>query len=183
MKNKQFNALILAAVFVIVSFQPLFGAERAPINVNLIIDGTEYLTNAKGDITSWLTGRLDQILADGDRLTIWSAGRESKVIYSGTMSAQTDRDAAKKSILELSGSGTSANFSGALREAANLQSSTYSYTLLISTSAASLSGFLSGSQSNLLRFSRVEEFSGWRAIVVGLNIDTRVRRAAAAFFQ
>jgi len=183
MKNKQLKVLISALVFAVVCFQPLFGAERAPINVNLIIDASEYLTEVKGDIAVWINIRLDQILANGDKVTIWSAGSESKVIYTGTMNAQTDRDAAKRSIQELSGAGRSANFSGALREAANSQSLPYTYTMLISTSTASLSSLLSGSQLNLMRFSRVEEFSGWRAIVVGLNIDTRVRRAAAAFFQ
>jgi hypothetical protein len=29
----------------------------------------------------------------------------------------------------------------------------------------------------------VEEFSGWRALIVGLNIDDKVTRAAAAFFS
>jgi len=33
-----------------------------------------------------------------------------------------------------------------------------------------------------MRYSRVEEFSGWRAIVVGLNLDTKVKRAAAGFY-
>ena len=84
-------------------------------------------------------------------------------------------------IRDLSGSGSSADFSGALTEAARIPSALFSYTLLISASPESLTSLLSGPQANLLRFSRIEEFSAWRAIVVGLNIDARVRRAAVTF--
>ena len=183
MKNIPFKVLIFASILTFFVFLPVFGADRSPINVNLIIDGSASFANVKTDITTWVTGRLDQILADGDRVTIWSAGSEAKVIYSGTMSAAAEREAAKKSIRDLTGSGTQADFSGALRGAANLRSASYSYTLLICASSPALSNLLSGPQSSLMRFSRVEDFSGWKAIVVGLNIDDRVKRSVTAFFQ
>ncbi|MDR2542911.1 MAG: hypothetical protein LBC80_05630 [Treponema sp.] len=156
---------------------------RSPINVNLIIDSSSLFADVKTEIINWVNARLDQVLAQGDRVTVWSAGPSARVIYSGTINSQSDRDAVKSSYRELSGTGSSADFSGALREAAELQTSTFSYTLLVSASPQSLSSVLSGPQANLLRFSRVEEFPGWRVIVVGLNIDTKVRRAAAAFFN
>jgi len=152
-------------------------AQRAPIDVNLIIDGSSSYSNVKSEVTSWIIGRLDQILVDGDRVTIWTAGSPSKVIYTGA-----DREAAKKSIQDLSPSGNNADFSGALREAASRQGSSYSYTLLISASPAALSSVLSSPQANLLKFSRIEEFNSWRALVVGLNLDTKVKKASAAFF-
>ena len=183
MKKTLLTILIFAAVFLSLGLSPLFGADRSPINVNLIIDGSDSFTAVKANVTSWVSGRLDQLLADGDRVTIWSAGAQAKVIYSGTMAAPADREAAKKSIRDLAGAGTTADFSGALGQAANLQSSTFSYTLLVCASSAALSNMISGPQSNLMRFSRVEEFSWWKAIVVGLNLDTRVRNAAAAFFR
>ena len=161
---------------------PLFGTDRAPINVNLIIDSSVSFTAAKAEITTWINGRLDQILNDGDKITVWSAGASSRIVYTGTISGQGDRDAAKKSVSDLTGAGTSADLSSALRAAANAQS-VFSYTLLISASPTALSSLLSGPQSGLMRFSRVEEFSGWRAIVVGLNMDGKIRRAAAAYFQ
>ncbi|MCL2805106.1 MAG: hypothetical protein FWD26_04125 [Treponema sp.] len=174
---------LIFAILAVFCLSPLFGADRAPINVNLIIDGSSSLGAVKTNVTDWVSGRLDQILAAGDRVTIWSAGSSARVIYSGTMNSQSDRDAAKRSIRDLSGSGTSADFSGALREAAALRSSAgFSYTLLISASPAALTSTLSGPQANLMRFSRIEEFSGWRAIVVGLNIDARVKSSAASFF-
>jgi hypothetical protein len=173
---------LIFAVFIFLS--PLYGADaqRIPINVNLIIDGSASLSAVKDAVVSWVTDRLDTIIADGDNVTVWSAGPQARVIYSGRINSGADREAAKNSIRQLSGAGDTADFSGALRDASTRQSSSFSYTLLISASPAALSSVLSGSQANLLRFSRVEEFSTWRALVVGLNIDARVKRAASAFF-
>ena len=165
--------LVLAAFFGLSSAY----AQRAPIDINLIIDGSSSFSSVKEEVTSWILGRLDQILVDGDKVTIWNAGSPSKVIYSGA-----DKEAAKKSVNDLSPSGNSADFSGALREAASKQSSSYSYTLLISASPTALSSVLSGPQANLLKFSRVEEFNSWRALVVGLNLDTKVKKASTSFF-
>jgi len=158
-------------------------AQRAPIDVNLIIDGSSSLAGLKNEITTWVNTRLDQILSDGDRVTVWNAGSQSRIIYTGKMDTAADKDAVKKSIRDLSPAGSNPDFSGALKDASSKQSSGYSYTLLISASPAALSSVLSGPQANLLRFSRVEEFSGWRALVVGLNLESRVKRSAAAFFS
>ena len=162
---------------------PLYGQnQRAPTNINLIIDGSSSLTGVKTEVTNWIINRLDLILIDGDVLTIWSAGASARVIYTGTVDSAAEIESAKRSIRELSGSGSSADFSSALREAAGGRTSSTTYTLLISASQESLSSTISGPQGNLLRFSRVEEFSGWRALVVGLDLDARVRGAAASFF-
>ncbi len=167
---------------------------RTAIDINLIIDGTSSFIDVKEEITSWVINRLDRVALQGDRVTVWNAGSSSEIIYTGRINSASDIDAAKKSIREFSVSETQsggADFSGALKDAASRtpqQSSqsgdvrTFSYTVLISASPSALSSLLSGSQANLLRFSRVEEFSGWRALVVGLNLDGKVRQAAADFF-
>ena len=173
---------LILAVFICLS--PLYGAEnqRNPINVNLIIDGSASFSAVKDEITSWVLSRLDAIIVDGDNVTIWSAGFPASVIYTGRINGAADKDAVKNSIRQLSGSGGTADFSGALRDASSRQSSGFSYTLLISASGASLFAVLTSPQASLLRYSRVEEFTTWRALTVGLNIDARVRRAAAAFY-
>jgi len=184
-KQKTYALVLILAIFCCLS--PLFG-ERAPIDVNLIIDGSAALSDVKEEVTSWVCDRLDQILVDGDKITIWNAGSAARVIYSQTINGRTDIEAAKKSVRELEVSASStADFSGALREAASVslqrrQNSIFSYTLLISASPEAHSSALESPQANLLRFSRVEEFPAWRALVVGLNLETRVKRAAASFF-
>jgi len=184
----KYSKFLWVLLFTLFCFSPLYG-QRDPINVNLIIDGSSSFTSVKDKITPWLIERLEKILVTGDRVTVWSAGASSRVLYTGTMNTQSDRDALKNSIREMTGADSASDFSGALNDASKRRgspetqvSSGYSYTLMISA-ASGLTTLLSGPQANLLRFSRTEEFSGWRAIVVGLDIDTKVRRAAAAFIQ
>jgi len=186
-KNKRIRKTEFISILVVficfIAPAGLFGTDRAPINVNLIIDGSSSLSAVKNEVSSWLINRLDAILVEGDNLVIWSAGSAARVIYTGRINGASDIEAAKNSFRQLSGSGGTADFSGALREAAARQSSGYSYTLLISASPEALSGVLASPQAGLLRYSRVEEYTTWRALVVGLNIETRVSTAAAAFFN
>jgi len=157
-------------------------AQRAPIDVNLIVDGSASFSGVKEEAASWINNRLGQILIDGDRITVWSAGASARVIYTGRVESNT-REAVNRSIRDIEPSGNNPDFSSALREAAGRQSSSYSYTLLISASAQALSSVINNPQGNLLRYSRVEDFSSWRALVVGLNLDSRVRRATTAYFN
>jgi hypothetical protein len=182
MKNRGFFQLLLVfTVFCCLS--PVYADNPRPaIDINLIIDGSAGLSGVKEEVSSWILKRLDQLLVDGDRVTVWSTGTSAKVVYTGKINSNTDKDAVKKSIRDISGSGTIADFSGALRDAASRPSSGLCYTLLISASPSALSSLLSGPQAGLMRYSRVEEFSGWRAIVVGLNLDAKVKRAAANFY-
>ena len=177
---KKTSLIIIMAVFY--CLLPLNAeGQRSPIDINLIIDGSGSFLQSRGEITNWVFSRLDQILADGDRVTIWNAGQTAAVIYSGTISGDTEREAVKRSIREISASGEFADFAGALRGAQGRQGTGINYNLVICASPAALSPIISGPYSNLLRFSRIEEFSGWRAVVVGLGLDNRVRNAASAF--
>ncbi|MDR2952671.1 MAG: VWA domain-containing protein [Treponema sp.] len=172
-------------LFVFESFLPLIGAQTrsTPIDVNLIIDSSESLPGVKEEITTWISNNfVDQILAEGDNFAVWSAGSKAKVIFSGTIKGNSAKEDVKKSIHEIASAGKTADFSSALKEAAlRCQNSPFSYTLLISASPASLEQVLSGGHASLMRYSKVEEFSGWRALVVGLNLDEKVGRAAAAY--
>jgi len=172
--------LILTAFFCL---SPVYAdAARPSIDINLIIDGSAGFSGVKDEVSSWIISRLDQLLIDGDRVTVWSTGPSAKVVYTGKINGKTDRDAVKKSIQDISGSGATPDFSGALRDAASRPSSGLCYTLLISASPSALSSLLSGPQAGLMRYSRVEEFPKWRAIVVGLNLDDKVKKAAAGFY-
>ena len=175
--------LTLWALAVLFSLAPVY-AQRAPIDINLIIDGSQFLGEVKDEVLLWTGERFNQILVEGDTVNIWNAGSAANIIYSGRAAGGRERDALLASIREISPSGLTADFSGALREAVSRAApSPYSYTILISASPAALTSVLSGPQANLLRFSRVEEFTGWRALVVGPNIDTWIRRAASAFIS
>jgi len=175
-----FFPLVLAVFFGLSPAYAQTGSARAPIDVNLIIDGSLDLAGVKDEIITWVSGRLNEILVSGDRVTVWNAGPSARVIYSGRIDSSAERDAIIQSIRGITPSGSAADFTGALRQAgAAQQSGMFSYTMLIKASAAALSG----SEAELLRISRITEISDWRVIVVGLNLDARVRRAASAFIS
>ena len=175
-------ALVLAGFL---GFSPLYlypDTRSSNIDLNLILDGSGALSGVIGEVAAWFSDTLDQILLPGDRITVWSAGEVAKVVFSETIKNDTDKENVKKVIQEFSADGEDADFSGALQEAASrLSGNTITYTLLISASTAALSPTLLGPQANLMRFSRVEEFRGWQTLVIGLNFDSKVRQAAAAF--
>ncbi|MCL2210007.1 MAG: hypothetical protein FWC19_07780 [Treponema sp.] len=184
-KNKAAGIKIPVLALVMASFfclSPLYG-QRNPINVNLIVDGSTYYLNVRDEVSSWISNKMDQILVEGDSVKIWSAGSNSRIIYEGKINSASDRETVKKSVREITASGDSTDFSSALREAAQHQGSSFTYTLLVSASSQGLSSVLNSSNAGLMRFSRIEEFSAWRAVVVGLNLDSRVSRAASAFFS
>ncbi|MCL2245164.1 MAG: hypothetical protein FWC03_11990 [Treponema sp.] len=161
---------------------------RNPIDVNLIIDSSSSFANVKEGITAWISEHLDHVLEDGDTVTVWNAGVSAAVIFTGSINGSSDREELWRCIGDLTASGDRADFTAALTAVDTKiknaeQGSIFNYTLLISASQTALISLLSGPQANLLRFSRVEEFPGWRAIVVGLNLDTRVRRAAANYIN
>ena len=136
-------------------------------------------------MTDWISGGLlDQRLGEGDRITIWRAGEKAEIAYSGALHNDEAKDNITKTLRSLPAQGDAADFTGALRDAVSRNSAGgITYTLLVSASAAALSPALQGGGASLMRFSRIEEFRGWRAIVVALNIESRVRQAAASYFS
>ena len=175
---------LLLALFAV--FSPLYGAEArgAHIEINLIIDGSAALANVRGDVTDWVSGNLiDRCLQEGDRITVWNAGGKAEVVYSDTLKNASGKESLKKALAGISGAGNSPDFAGALQEAVSRSTAgNITFTLLVSASPAALSPILLGPNAGLMRFSRIEEFRGWRAVVIALNIDSRVRQAAASYF-
>jgi hypothetical protein len=158
-----------------------------PIEVNLIMDGSLAMKNAGNEALAWVCDYLvDGLLREGDRISIWNAAGEAKIIYSETLSGPDAKESIKKTLRALSFQGNRADFSAALRDAAQRAAASRSgmvYTLLVCGSSSSLSPLLLGSGASLLRYSRIEDFSGWRALVVALDINARVQRAASAYFS
>jgi hypothetical protein len=181
MTKKIMIALILTGF---TGFSPLFAdaVRKTPIEVNLIVDGSAALSGVIDDVSAWISGSLlAHLLVDGDRLTIWSAGSPARIVFSETLQSG-NRENVLKALRGISPAGNTADFAGALREAAFRKASTaFSYTLLVSASVAAFTPVLQSPEARLMRFSRTEEFRGWRAMVIGLNLDSQVRQAAAVF--
>jgi hypothetical protein len=160
-------------------------SRNTPIEVFLIMDGSSAMKNAGDEAVEWVCSSLvDGILQDGDRITLWNAGGTAQIVYSETIAGAAGKEAVKNTLRSLSAGANQADFAGALRDAsqrAAASRSAMAYTLLISGSSAALSPALLGSGAGLLRYSRIEEFSGWRALVIALGINSRVGQAASAW--
>jgi hypothetical protein len=169
----------------------LFAADKRniPLELFLIIDGSAAFKNAKDTAVRWLNDRMvDGILQEGDSLTIWRAAETAEVIFSETLNGPGDKARIKRVLQSLKLQEGGANFAGPIRDAtaraARIRNSrSMVYTLLVSASVTGGSPSLGGDAVGLLRFTRVEEFSGWRAMVIGLGLTPVVQQAATAYMQ
>jgi hypothetical protein len=159
-----------------------------PLDMYLIVDGSSQTPGAENETAAWIGEQIiDRILKDGDSLTLWSAGPKAQVLFSSVLEGANGKDAAKAKLAALDISGGVPDFSGALREAAAAARTAgggggrISYTLLVSASAEALAPSLMGRDAALFRWSRVEEYSRFRVLVVAPDIHARVRQAAAAY--
>ena len=181
----------LITLIILVSFTSLLDAEdrRAiPLDMYLIIDGSESFQNFKNDAVAWINAQVvDRILIEGDTVTIWTAGDSSKLSYSGNVSASEGKDSIKDLLRSLGTDGKTADFSGALREAAARVSRTpqsrLPYTMLVTASAGGLEKTLTGEGQSLLRWSRSEKYERWQVLVVAPDIAPKVREAAASYMS
>ena len=159
-----------------------------PLDLYLIVDASEGFRETMDETVAWInTEVIDRLLQEGDRLVIWSAGDSTRIIYSETLGS--NKDEAKKKLESLEIQGKNANFTAAIREVASLSSQNardgkrISYTLMVSGSAETLAPALEANTVGLFRWSRVDKYSRWQALVVDPNIGEKVRRAAAAYMS
>ena len=167
----------------------LLGAESIrsiPLDMFLIIDASAGQQNTKNDIISWLNERvIDEILMDGDRITVWSAGDRADIIYSDTISGEASKDELRELFGNMDTDGRFADFSSALRElgprVSAVPQNRLSYSMLITSSAAGLAPVLTGGAQSMLRWSRSERYERWQVFILAPDIGPRVQQAAGAF--
>ena len=181
--------IILKLLFILTIFSAPLNAQNRrviPLDVYLIIDASESIENSRNEVVSWLNERIvDQILSDGDTITVWAAGDRAEIIYSATIFGNASKNALRSSLRSLDTNSRSADFEGALRQVysrvSNTAASRLSYTMLISSSVAGLEPVLSGDTRSMLRWSRSERSGRWQAFVIAPDIGPRVQRAAVEF--
>jgi hypothetical protein len=178
--------VITWAVFCIlaVSVTQLWGeyTRTAPIDIYLIIDSSSAMERGKETALAWLcTTVVDGIFQQGDSIKIWTAGEKPELIYSDDLGV--DKEAAKKAIRSIRFGGEAADYRGSLREVQAKVSGggRVAYTLLVSGSQAKDPPSREAESAGLLRYSRVDHFSGWRVLTVGFDLDVRVQRASAYY--
>jgi hypothetical protein len=179
---------VFAALLLVFGVSGLYSDGRnTPITVYVIIDGSQALNPVIGEVTAWVSDNLvDRILQNGDRLVIQSVQSPQTVrtVYAGTYgSGEKERILRELAAVPAGGGDGTPDFTPALQAAAAAGSDSFTYTLLICSSPSGLSPTLDGAGAGLLQYSRIEDFRGWRVLVVGLNLNEKVRRAAADWFS
>jgi hypothetical protein len=155
-----------------------------PVSLYLIVDGSGGLKTGREGAITWLSDYIvDRVLQDGDTVTLWAAGETAELLFSESLNGAAQKEAVKELLRSLPAGGGSADYAGALREAAARETRRSGlgipYTLLVTGVGG---GFLGGkAATDLLRYSRIQEFSGWRVQVVGLGLAPQVQRAVSGY--
>ena len=172
----------------LIGFSSLLHAQdrrTIPLDLYLIIDGSSAMEDSRDEIAAWVNDHvIDRILMEGDRITIWTAGSAARVIHSAEISGDAEKQAIRDLLGAMDARGATADFSGAITDAASRLSadrSRLSHTMLITASAEGLRPAFTGSARHLFQWFRSEQFSRWQVLVVGPDIGARVRQAAAAY--
>lgn len=186
MINKRISLILI----ILVSFSSVLGAEdrrTIPLDMYLIIDGSESFQSVKNDAVVWLSGQVvDRILMEGDKVTIWTAGEKAEIIYSGEITSGGDEiGQIKDLLLAVDTGGKDADFSGALIELQpkflQTPENRLPYSMLVTSSAGGLGGTLSGSSQGILRWSRSKKYERWQVLTFAPGLGRMVNQAATAY--
>ncbi|MDR2419449.1 MAG: hypothetical protein LBD79_10435 [Treponema sp.] len=159
-----------------------------PLDLFLIIDDSSLLAAAKDTATVWMCNHLiDELLQDGDHLTIWLTSDTARIVFSDSVD-RVRKETAKNMLHTMADSSAPADFAGALRAAsvragAIQNTNRIVYTLLVSGSEASIFSTTDTDIVGLLRVSRVDDFSGWRVLTIGLGLSSQAQRAASNYIK
>jgi len=171
-----------------------------PIDVYLLIDGSSALAD-RNVAENWVCSTLvDGILREGDHVTLWAVDQNPQPLWTlqlgkGQDTAVKDKETLKNAILSIARTTDRSNYGAALRQASELEAQRpdrrpIAFALLIfgvgeagnkNADRLTMEEANSAEFREFLRYSKTEDFPGWKAIVVGLGIGPRVREAAAEY--
>jgi hypothetical protein len=203
----------LFALLFLPGFLPAQDSRTLPVDMYLIVEASSLSQGANDEGAAWIGKELiDRLLKDGDRVSLWSVGAQTQLVFSGTLEGAGGKDAVKAKLKAIGAPGAAApgagagaagapgagakspaarrsalpDFSGALREAASRpagEGGRISYTVLVSASAASLAPALTGKDAALFRWSRAEEYPRFNVLVVAPDIHKKVQQAAVGYMN
>jgi hypothetical protein len=186
-RNIRAAGFVLVLLFVFPGFVSAADERSLPLDLYLIIDTSSEFREAETEAAAWINGQvIDRILQEGDTLTIWSAGDSARVVFAEPIGG--NRESVREKLKNLDISGKKADFTGALREAVSRAGAVrdpgrLAVTMVVSGSARALAPSLDGGSGGLFRWSRIDEYAGWQALVVAPGIGEKVKNAAAAYMN
>jgi hypothetical protein len=138
----------------------------------------------------WLCSSfVDPVLAGGDHVSVWSFSDGASLIADADIGGDQSKDALKQSIRAVSSDSGRPDFPAAIRLASRAEAGRTDRTrmavvlvasaLTLATDADDYAG--DAGTASLLRYSRVEDFAGWKLVTIGLGLDETVKAAAARF--
>jgi hypothetical protein len=183
---KKFILGVVFSIFLFPGFTDAEDRRTLPITVYLIIDGSEGIKNGKNAAAAWINDHIvDEILQEGDDLTIWIAAEKATVLFSESLSGTVQKETVKELLRSVNPEGSVADYTGALRDVLARESRRSGkgipYTLLVTGTAGGLSR--GNPPAEFLRYSKVQEFSGWRVQVVGLGLGPGIQKAVSDYMS
>ncbi|MDR0689341.1 MAG: hypothetical protein LBG08_03610 [Spirochaetaceae bacterium] len=184
--NRILGRVLVFLIFLFPGFAAAEDRRTLPVTMYLIIDGSESIKNGKDAAAAWINDYIvDKILQEGDDLTIWIAAEKAKVLFSESLSGTVQKETVKALLRSVNPEGAVADYTGAFREVLARESRRSGrgipYTLLVSGTGG---GLLRGNPpAEFLRYSKVQEFSGWRVQAVGLGLGPGVQKAVSGYMS
>ena len=182
--------LLLCALFALPNSIRAQDQRTSPIDALLLMDATPAMNSVRREAIDWVcTSFVDGILQNGDRITLWSVSEQPGELISQTISSNADKDSLKAIIQSIAEAPGPANYKLALgiaaeREKKRTDRDRIFFTLLVGVYFEEMDanqGKVSYNGIDLLKNSRVTDFPGWKAIVVGLGLDDAINKAAAIY--
>ncbi len=153
------------------------------IDAYILIDKSNKMLGSVADAADWICARVvDGLLAEGDRVTVWTFSDASESLVDEQTLAGGSKEAVKKAIRSISGDGKTPDIAGALKSLLDKAERRASPNKLVYVLvASSLIEPGNDAADKLLKYSRVEERPGWKALVVGVGIESRVAEATRSY--
>lgn len=163
---------------------------KGSIDLYLLIDTSTSISAHYGDALSWVRRTvLEEILQKDDTVTIISAGSSVQLLTEYRFSGPDSAADLAKTLQSISIQGDFADLAGAIREAkrrdtAKAKQQTMAIALMITgtdSTGTGLNLLKTKDLEVLLKYSKVEDFPGWKVIVIGLNLESKIQTAAKEY--
>jgi hypothetical protein len=161
-----------------------------PIDLYLLIDTSSSLSSHYSEALSWIRSAVfEEILQKGDSVTVIGAGESVQILSESAYIGPESSQGLEKLLQSIRLQGTHADLAGAIRvskrkDAAKSNPRALAVALMI-TGTDNRETVSNGEQTKdleaLLKYSKVEDFPGWKLIIIGLNVDGKIKAAAAEY--
>jgi len=161
-----------------------------PIDLYLLIDTSFSLSSHYSEALSWIRSAVfEEILQKNDSVTVIGAGETVKVLYENPFTGPESSQVLENLLQSIRLQGSYADLAEAIRVAkrkdvAKTNPQQLSVALLITgtdSSRAISEGEKTKDTETLLKYSKVEDFPGWKLIIFGLNVDGKIKAAAEEY--